>query len=934
VSGFVWSQFRYRRRRILVLGLAILAAAVSFVLLTSAAKSSSLRVRGTLSSNFRPAYDILVRPKGSKSSLERQRGLVPPNYLSGTFGGITLGQWRKILKLRGVEVAAPVANLGYVLALAVPQIPLNRYLNTDRRQILQVRSSWVAYNGRVHYPGDSPYVYVTRSAAEPSSSFGLEELLPHGRTAYPCEGFYTAARTGSGDVSSPFTPARGLTCYSTRSPDADGAADSTDWQGHGVGAVVTAYFPLLLSAIDPEQEARLVGLPRTVVAGRYLRELEDAHYDQRCLVCNTIIPVIVADKTYVDEPLQLDVDRLQLPPASKLVAALSAASAPAFLARLPKKHVARVRVSSDAIWSRAREAWAPAASFNLGRGADISAYWSVGGVHYRQLSANRLRAETVVNPSGVWRNSNYSNGWFPAPPGSQETPFRRLHVHDDNTTRCGPLTAHLQAVGRFDQTRLPGFSPLSRVPLETYSPPQALPATPASRQALNGKPLGPTINLGDYIAQPPFMLTSLSAAERLLGRWQTTPQCKLKQPPSIFKHTTLAAPISAIRVRVAGVTGPDALSLTRIRVTAQKIHDVTGLDVDITAGSSPRNLLVVLPRGQAGRPALTVKEGWSQKGVAVSFVNALDRKDLLLFALVLLICVFFLGNAALASVRARRAEIGVLRTLGWPTRSVFGTILSEVALAGLAAGLVGTGLAVLIAAALSLEIEFWRTAFVLPISVLLALSAGAIPALLASRGEPLDAIRPSVNRRRFGAVKTMTGLALVNLRRLPGRTLLAASGLFIGAAALTVLIAIERSFDGTLVGTLLGNAISVQIRGADFVAVGLTVGLSGFAVADVLYLNLRERAGEFASLRAIGWDDRTLGRLILVEGITIGAIGSISGAATGVVIASLAMGVPFASLLIAGLIAASGGITVAAVGSVLPAVRAMRQTPARELAAE
>ena len=72
-------------------------------------------------------------------------------------------------------------------------------------------------------------------------------------------------------------------------------------------------------------------------------------------------------------------------------------------------------------------------------------------------------------------------------------------------------------------------------------------------------------------------------------------------------------------MRVEGVKGPDPLSLERIKVVAQKIHDQTGLDVDITAGSSPHPVLVELPAGKFGRPELLLREGWSKKGVSVSF---------------------------------------------------------------------------------------------------------------------------------------------------------------------------------------------------------------------------------------------------------------------------------------------------------------------------
>ena len=283
---------------------------------------------------------------------------------------------------------------------------------------------------------------------------------------------------------------------------------------------------------------------------------------------------------------------------------------------------------------------------------------------------------------------------------------------------------------------------------ESYSPPEATPGNAATRRVLGGRPLRPTLNLADYLAQPPLMLTNLRSAMRFLGRWVPDRECVFKnERPSIFRNTSYAAPISTIRVRVKDVTGPDDLSLTRIRVVAQKIHDATGLDVDITAGSSPHPLLVELPAGKFGRPKLLLREGWSKKGVSVSFLRALDRKDVLLFALILVICGFFLSNGALASVRARRAEIGTLRTLGWPARAIFGVVLGELLFVGLLAGILGALLALVLVLSFGLHLALWRVMLVVPLAVGLALVAGLVPALLAGRGHPLDALRPAIAGR-------------------------------------------------------------------------------------------------------------------------------------------------------------------------------------------
>ena len=360
---------------------------------------------------------------------------MPPNYLSGIFGGITLREWHQILGIRGVEVAAPVANIGYVLPFGVPQLSLNQYLSSARRQIFRVRASWLAHNGHSRYPDPGTgYVYVTRNRADFSAYKGLNELLTGGGSAYPCDGFYAFAREGRATATSPFSRSTGLTCFSIRSPEADGPISSNSWRGKGVGAVGGAYFPVLLSAIDPTQEARLLQLPWTVVSGRYLRENEDARFANRCLVCNTILPVLVGTSTYVDEPLVFDVERLRLPKGGHVLPALEQPYAPNFVASLSGQRVGAKTFSSASMYAKALADWAPDATLQLGRGAGVSAYWSVGSVRYRVVGKDRLLAEPIRNPLSVWRSNNYSSGWFPAPPGSQDTSFRKLVVHNDNRT--------------------------------------------------------------------------------------------------------------------------------------------------------------------------------------------------------------------------------------------------------------------------------------------------------------------------------------------------------------------------------------------------------------------------------------------------------------------------------------------------------------------
>src|SRR5207247_2604393 len=139
-------------------------------------------------------------------------------------------------------------------------------------------------------------------------------------------------------------------------------------------------------------------------------------------------------------------------------------------------------------------------------------------------------------------------------------------------------------------------------------------------------PFLPTQNMGGYVQQPPLILTTLNALRSYYLNphwWGGGNLYRHEGVPASFRR----APLSVIRVRVSGVKGPDAVSRERVRVVAQKIHEATGLDVDVTVGSSPHPMLISLPKGRFGQPPLLLREGWSKKGVSVVFLNALDRKS-------------------------------------------------------------------------------------------------------------------------------------------------------------------------------------------------------------------------------------------------------------------------------------------------------------------
>jgi hypothetical protein len=737
----------------------------------------------------------------------------------------------------------------------------------------------------------------------PTTVIGSTEVLPNGQKVTVCPSYFQVP-----NLTSPFADyqAQNGYCWSRQ----DSNADAELPPGH-VGGYVDVVFPMLVAAIDPVAEQQLVGLGNAVKSGRYLRPTDTAVTVRPGLTSapQLQVPVLATTNPFVDDTDQITVNRLPASAVALLHQGLLPDQLAAALAKETPMPVERVTLTAQEAYQQTLQ--------ELSNSSLVDAYWTSGPTTYRPLSGGELAPLPVTNPNSVWTSSLFGQTGFEAAPiDSTDSGFRQLNEELRTNTSQQLLTLH--AVGEFDPSKLPGFSALSQVPLETYYPPQVTGADAASQKALGNQPLLPNANMAGYLQQPPLILTTLSS---------------LPAFEQDFPTVKAAAPVSVVRVRVGGLHGSVRQQLAQIAQVAAAIRQATGLDVDITAGSSPTTETIALPAGSYGRPALTLNESWVRKAVALVILNAVDGKSLALFVLILIVCAFFLANAAFAAVRARRTEIGVLRCLGWPRRMIFMFTLGEVMLTGLVAGVVGTGLSALLIALLRLEVPWWRVGLVIPVAMLLAGLSGLVPALLAAHAQPLDAVAPAVRApRRPHPVRHIAGLALVNLRRAPARAALAAAALAVGIAALTVLLALNLAFDQGVVGSALGGFVANQVRAVDYLSASLAIVLGAASVADVLYINLRERASEFAVLTAVGWRRGHVARVAIGEGLGIGLAGSFGGAVLGLAVVALLLG-PDLSLIAAPAAAAFvAGIVVTIVAASIVAATLQRLPLAATLA--
>ncbi|TCT26649.1 putative ABC transport system permease protein, partial [Melghiribacillus thermohalophilus] len=108
-----------------LIALTALFALIPFGLQQS--RDTKLAVDHSITEYGRGTYDLLVRPGGSRTETEKQLGMVEDNYIGDSQGGISISEWEELKEMEGIEVAAPVASLGYFrgnqMSIELPRLP-------------------------------------------------------------------------------------------------------------------------------------------------------------------------------------------------------------------------------------------------------------------------------------------------------------------------------------------------------------------------------------------------------------------------------------------------------------------------------------------------------------------------------------------------------------------------------------------------------------------------------------------------------------------------------------------------------------------------------------------------------------------------------------------------------------------------------------------
>jgi putative ABC transport system permease protein len=877
-----------------------LLAACALILLSATTQTTVVRANQIISQNWRPTYDLAVLPPQAKIPADPR---VPSDLLAGYGGGISVQQYEQIRNLPDIEVAAPIAYVGTIqmptpaLYFQLPGFPTGYYqldyvltAFNGQRQLIETQETEVVY---ISAPSDSGPVRDTASQQPPDVLQALGAELSMVLTQ--------SQDTLLGPLD---TPAMGT---------------------------------FVLAGIDPQAENQLVHLDKHIQSGRMLTEQDTVHLDTRLPGNPDYSPVLHKSFPYDAIPMllhrklpgqiALHLTLTLLYHGSMTPEQIKARGGIAYLQQLPNKQIifqgtVPLVQNDPQRFSGASLVWDGQAWQRIGSSTtqgitasyhlDFSSASTPAGRSYYPAQAPDGRQAYILVPKGIQGGEAMFRVLTPL------QTVKSTNVLDPG----GPDVFYdYEAVGEFTDNGLAAqFSnPLNWLPESTYAVPPVVLRYDAHGRPVLPTTFLPTTNPAGFVVQPPLALTTIAAARELVG-----------------DHC-----ISAIRVRVAGVVTPNQQSWKHIQQVAQEIRQQTGLQVVVTLGSSPQPTLVYVPGIHTGELGATqniapigwVEERWIHIGVGLTYLNQLGSTRLLLLSAVLAVCLGYLAVAFSALVSSQRREFAILSVLGWRPWQAIRLFLIQALTLALGGGLIGLGLALLIAMLLEAT-PLWLVVMG-TIPIMLAFTFISVlsplwqiwhirPAELLRAGSTVNSSQAKLLGSRMGGLLMPVGtLVIRNLSRSRTRALIAVVSLFLSALLLMVngVLALHQA----LQGTLLGDYVLLQTAVPQIAGCVIAIVLTFLSVADLLLLQVRERQKEIGLLQAVGWRPWAMQRLFVQEGLMLAMIGAIPGVLVAQWIVSMQhatqdiLPTPLVALGAVGLL-----VLVAACAAV-PALRAMNR---------
>ncbi|GGP08514.1 FtsX-like permease family protein [Oceanobacillus neutriphilus] len=877
-----WIINYWRRNKgkfaLLVIGAILISSGLSFLIGLS--ETSKGTIVNALEKKWNASYDIVVRPNGSKSETEKD-GLIDPNYLSGLQGGISFEDLDKIKEIDDVEIAAPISVIGFTsieIVFAEMKFP--------ERGIYKITVNYVENDGIQNYSNGYIAYYGIDIGLNPEN---MERLSHYGLSV---------------------NLEKNVELYGT--------------------------FNFLVAGIDPSEEAKLIRLNKAMLSNEGNRYFSDSDKVQSITETSegdeeleelgidfnyqrVTAPVIMSNVSSINnyqeatlEKLDIGTDLESAEDIKEFLAELEQNGKEGYLDTFETEPMETVKATSEMLHENLLE------QSSLGAYRDLILYEKASPLTYETVPspfperwdiAYKIISpgDQIVNIDGEKTGDISDYTYY--------TKYRELSFYDEPALSRAPrLTPEF--LGYYDPRQLSISSdPVTELPMETYR-------TPTAKHMLDayGSPVNPpeqvtaTSNPFGYLMQSPTMLTNMEAAREIVGE----------------------EAISAIRIKVAGVKSPGPESQSKLEAIAQEITNETGLEADITLGSSPQPVLIQIPSVDDLDSLGWVEQPWIKTGESIAIYDeaVLGYSGIIICLMAVAIMYVFTTN--FISYLSRKKEFAVLKALGWKNSKLRHLLLAESMLIGGFVSFITLIVLIILQQQNPGALSFWRIGLIISFILLIYFTGALYPSYLVNRISPYEVMKQgeiSERGARLGRTRGVVSLVRNNLMSRWRRHFVSVLTIALPTALLILFLFVSFQLDGVMYTSWLGEYVALEIGPIHYYAVILSLVIAVMTTAELIWQNVLERTKEIALFKALGWGNQRIYMMVLLEGALLGFLAGIIGIFLSLGILSILYGnsLSIEQWLWLVLINVSIPVIVGLVSAVFPAIRAVKVEPYRGL---
>ncbi|WML42059.1 FtsX-like permease family protein [Neobacillus sp. OS1-2] len=812
--SFILKNWMRQKRRFFLMMIGALLISGGLSTLIGLSETNKGTVINSLQKKWKASYDIVVRPKGTKSITE-QVDLFDPNYLSGLAGGISLEDYEKIKGIPDIETAAPISMIGFS-----GYVTNFKKMDVKEPGIYRLTETTTDYNG-----------------LNPSSATNEH---------YFSRGMY--------DLPSPnISKKYGIT---------------------GIEENLSSFTNVLLAAVDPVQEAKLVGLDKAMlpIDGKSQYFSKDDMINSYPLselgfegitAKETIFPVIISNQSFLDQTFEFKIEKLDIPygdseTRQKSLEVIEKNGGEEYLKTLPTIETKKFSYNSNEGHQLLMESLS---------GVDLKTRNTKSSISSSNVDLSSLLREQTSSLKYRSIESPFPERWnhaFQVIPYEDKTntnqsfTYRKPQLVDLSMRNNPRLSPYF--IGFYDPKKLDvSMDPENELPMETYKSPSAKWVLNSKDQPVNPpKTMNPTSNIYGYLMQPPTMLTTIEAAKHILGD----------------------NPISAIRIKVKDVNTLNEESQEKLKLVAKKIEQQTGLETDITLGSSPQPILINIPKVRNHEALGWIEQSWIKIGAAINIFQETKLGYTGIIICNILVAMIYVFSTSLVSFLSRKREFAILLAIGWKPRQLKNILMMESLLIGVIVTFVTLLVQLILGfrnvAALSISQAFLITFFVLLIYIIGPLG----PIHLVNQIQPSHVMRTgeiSVLRKRVLRTNGLLSMVFNSVIGRLNRNLVSIIAIALPTSLLILFIYVSFRLKGVLYTSWLGQYVSLEVGTPHYVAVAISLIISILTTSEILWQNIKERRNEISLLKALGWKNKNVRLMVLIEGAAIGFLGGLAG---------------------------------------------------------